>query len=881
MDTFAPEAATNNFRAEQNAQHAVLSDRSINSLTAALAAQLAKGKETEFVNNQTNRLAMGAVMRQFGHDPYALMQGATNLTAGATPVFTSNLGGVKTDAFTTGVGGISDQFARNIYDHVQKTYLTMSGAGRSAQTAGMNLRQMGDVFNVMQSRGMMAGVNAGEITKNNETGKLELNTSKETFEKIDKQFQSVTKVLAATKQLFGSNGSMVDLAKKAEEVTGLAFSSNGPAAILQRLNSINSYSRRMGLSSEAAAQQIQEGTAYLQNQYKYSKGTAAALATTGFETSSMSFKMGEVTAARAAERGEYVAPRSIAELAKKEMDQQAAFLEETPQATVAMQLLQDRKGMSQDSKNKLNESLNNLKNAKSTQEVYAARDNIEEAIKAATGGASSADIVQSMGGIREVQRRLSGSNAMTLANTASAAMANRNVNILGDVINKQNLGSEFAGQFNTNELAQAANSLISGLGTNDFQNIRDALDKGKPEDALTILNNEENKKIFKDNGMERGADVLKQMIASSPEKAKSFLGNMQGAAQHEEIASTISAKDRANFSAKDKADRFVKQFGVDKLSTGSFQEIVSSLLGTTDSDITNHQKLRYLMNSNSDKIHEFDLKDFGQNPEAANKLNKIIGGYSKDKDALYKAYGVKPGDDAALSAAIKEDKGEKLNSLLIDNNVLGAKTAGEKLMLSESTGATEASKKLGFTAKAMRELRLEGVDSKSSDYEQQLKDRAAELENIDVNSLSSDKTAQDEAKTLSDRRLIEHSNKFAQNLAGTSRLSRSTLGKWVGANAVSDQLKDLTDVNSDSFKALQGEYKENQSGVLAMLKQAKDTAVKEGGNNKGILEALDSITKNLEGKSTGSDSSNSNKFQVAVLRVENSGGATMDMYRNA
>jgi hypothetical protein len=838
MDFNTPDSLTGGFsnpsQDRQLNMFAVQTDKLISALTAAVA-QLTSKTDAEAARRAIDpdlKLGMAGIARLLtGFDPSSLIRGISTATASMFPTTSGNIAGVNFAGQLMGRGGITDVFAKNVYEHIQRNYFNSLGISDLTKTFGMSRSQMGEVFNVMGQRGMLAGINAGTISMASD-GQLKLDTSKRTFEKIDEQFRKTSQVLGAVKKMFGVDGSMVELANIAEQATGVTLGPNGTSAILNRLQTINNFARITGLNTGTAAQIIASSAGSVG---EFGRGMANALAIGASRSASMAFRNNQALAAAGQGRGDYFAPKDIQELQATETNLRGQLLKENPLLAESFYILQNVKTLTPDQASQIRSAITQFTNAGTMEEQSKARTALRTAIQSATGR-SAGSFTKAMGGLANVLKLLSPETQNELSDILGQNLNNRGVNELSSLAAATNMtGRIFNNRFSSAMMGQAGMAFLGGLSAASQQQLIELLQKGDTAGAIAFLKDKEG--VFKEGGLQKGAGVLMDMLRSpnGARRAEMFLREMQlSGSQLDTMKTTVSVEDRRIQQAMEARQKVSGIFDTNLISKpGTFSNILNSILGQTTID--NEDKMRYLLFEGKKGTFEtFSSTSMGETAAEAASLSNVLSSYGVD---LYKEYGVKKGDSVKLAEAIKNNK-NKLFNIMGDKGVTGAAMAGGKVGLAYKDAATKAEKELRLVQEANSNLALMGITQESADYETKLKAETDRLR----------KEAEDDSKEKDPikaaQRQTERIKSFRDKYFKAFGITQKGDGQFEFGK--SDYLNKVLTEGSAEFETLSKDYKNAEKASL--IDSAIQNAIKVAKQNKEAEKAsqLEELQKKLK-----------------------------------
>jgi hypothetical protein len=224
------------------------SDPRVANLTGA-ALGMMSGRSRDAVLNVTGgrgnlQELVGYVMSQpgisgmFGGSPLAMGQGAYAATTSGMRIGGNMLMGDN----AWGMSG-----AQQLVQHMRSQFYSGGSLNRN-MTYGMGEDKLGGVMMLGAAQGAFAGMNLGSIVP--QKGGFGLATDKTTMDKITTFAKNALKSLSELADVYG-DGSTLELAAKATQITGLNFSQAGnPALIAQRLASLRNTGAAMGVDTQ-------------------------------------------------------------------------------------------------------------------------------------------------------------------------------------------------------------------------------------------------------------------------------------------------------------------------------------------------------------------------------------------------------------------------------------------------------------------------------------------------------------------------------------------------------------------------------------------------------------------------------------------------------
>lgn len=825
-----PDTITGGFSSTDIDRHlsmyAAQTDRLVNSLSAAIA-QISTKTPAEAAARAMDpgfRLGVAAGARVLGgYNPADLMRGVAGAVGSSMPAFNMTIagpsGGTAGATYASGNvlsrGSLTDVFAKNVFDHIQSTYFNQLGLSKMSKTFGMTRGQMGDVFNVMGQRGMLAGMVGGDITENQKTGTFDVKTSTTTFSKIDEQFRKTAQVLGVVKKMFGASGSIAELANLAEQATGITLGPNSIGAVLNRLQNINSFASAANMSVNTAATII---GASAQSVSKFGPSMSGALATGAAQVSGTAFRGLQAAAGFAASRGDYIAPKDIQELQQTETVMRGRLLEENPLLAESLFVLQNVKTLTPEQSAKIQKSISAFQNAGTGAQQQSAAAAMRAAIESATGTQAGV-LTEKMGGLTNMVRNLSPENQQRLSNLAGQNLFNRGINELTDLAATTNMAATMFGpdnKFSNEDLGQAGMAVLGGLSARSRDELVGLLKSGNKEKALALLQDKSG--LLNEAGLGTGAGVLRKMITQNNLGTNQFIRQMEAMGSSMEYMKTTTSiedlKAQQHINARKSVSTIFDTALINQ--PGTIEQVIRNTLGQTN--IGNEEKMRYLAASGKGYM-QFDMSKFGGTAAEAKNLQEVLSSYDVN---LFEKFNVKQDDYAGLSQAISQDK-DKIYSILADKGVVGAQMPEGKVGLAYKSAADEAAKRLEVAQQAKTELVLEGVDSSSTNFEAKLTQRMAAL---------------------------GVSNKGGYDPESEMRKQSKLTEKFSKVYSQDAVLKDtLMNPDSQRFKDLQALQKSNPDLLDPMFKAAKDR-VQNSDENKTAkerkLQQLNDIQERLK-----------------------------------
>lgn len=797
-----PENVTEGFDSPSMNRHlqayAVQTDRLVNALSAAIAQATSQNQTVaaQRYMDPTFRLGVAAANNILtGNGPGGLIQGIASSIGTTLPSFSSNISGSRVTEVAMGRGTLTDQFAKNVFDHIQKNYFNYLGLGNQSRTMGMTRNQMGQVFDVMGQRGMVAGLFGG--TADIRGRAIDIKTPEKTFQRIDEQFKKTAQVLGIVKSMFGATGSMAELANIAESVTGITMGPGSMNSVISRLQTINSFAKTTGLGVGAAAQII---SASSRSVGQFGPGMAGALAAGAAQTSGLAFRGLQAASNLAAERGNYIAPRDVQQIQQAETVMRGQLLTENPLMAESLFVMQNIKTLTPQQSAGLQAAVTQFQNAGTIDERNAANSALHAAIEKATG-VQAGTITRKLGGVEEVTKNLSPAAQQRLSDALGQNLLRSGVNELTALATNTGMTDRFG--LSATQIGQAGMALMGGLNAQTRDELTTLLESGDIAGANQLLQSKAS--ILQQEGLGAGTDVLTSLF-DNPATAAKFIQEMGVMAPTlQTMMSTTAAEDRRiqeSILARQKVSGIFDLNLVEK--PGTIEQVIRNTLG--QNVIGNEEKMRYLMAAGGAGIETFNIDNIGQTAEEADRLNKVMQSYGVD---LYKQFNIDPGNTEGLANALKSDK-NKLYNLLSDKGVVGAQMAGNKVGLALRGSADIANKELELYQQAKTSLILGGADSAASDFDQKLK---TEVENL--------KTSEAEGKGL----------KPEDSASAAAKRVRAIERDFVKTYTTEDVLKTATNEDSQRFKDLL-EISKKQPDLLDPMFKSAEKQIKEDKNLK-------------------------------------------------
>jgi len=821
--------------------YAVMNDRLINSLSAAIAQATTRSSAeaaSRYMDPGFRLGVAGGARILTGYNPADLMRGISGSLSGAMPSFNMPIGGQGTGVNARmgggtfmGQGTLTDVFTQNVYDHIQKNYFNQLGLAKMSKTFGMTKSQMGDVFNVMGQRGMLAGISAGTLTEDKKTGETVLQTSEKSFARIDEQFRKTSQVLGVVKKMFGSNGSMSELANIAEQATGITMGPGSIGAVLRRLQNISTFAATTGLSTRTAQQLIGASS---ESVSQFGRGMAGALASGAAKSTGVAFRSAQVAAGLANERGDYIAPKDVQEMQQTETVLRGQLLEENPLLVESMFVLQNTKTLKPEEAAKIQAAITRFQKAGTRQEQGEASAAMRAAIESSTRTQAGV-LTEKMGGVKNVLKNLAPETQQQLSDVLGENLTNRGVNVLSDLAGSTQMIERAFGQgsFTAEQAGQAGMALMGGLSAQTRNELMGYLKEGNKNKALALL--ESKTKMLEGANLGPGAKILQQMITQDNIGSNQFFREMESqSASLPTMMTTISAEDKIAQDHLDARRRVSNIFDTSLIEKpGTIESVIRNTLGQTD--IGNEEKMRYLVAAGANKkdkgYRTFDMNKIGQTADEARNLQDVLGSYDVN---LFEKFKVKQDDYEGLAKAIGNNK-DALYGILADKGVVGAQMPKGQIGLAYKSAADASTKNLERAQMAKTELVMEGVSTSDPRFEEKLKERMTQL-----GAERTDKFNPEEAM----RKQAKSAERFAK------AYSRDDVLQETLKNPDSQRFKDLEqlqktnpDLLDPMFKAAKSrvmnsdENKEAKERKLQQLNDLQDRLKEAKGNNMiGIVE---------------------------------------------
>ena len=214
-------------------------------------------------------LSMPGVAPFVGGSPLSIGQGA----------YAAASSGMRVGGYRMYDGAGAMIGANAIVNQITRQFYFQGGGANLAATSGLSRDQIGGIMMLGAAQGAFSGMNLGDIVAKG--GRLNLNMDQGTITKISQFTKTAAKALSSLIDVYG-DGSVAELAAKANQITGLNFDRIGNAGLISnRLAALRQTGTAFGIDTgtmfDVAAMSTQMGRRMgLSDSFSGNVGTAAA-----------------------------------------------------------------------------------------------------------------------------------------------------------------------------------------------------------------------------------------------------------------------------------------------------------------------------------------------------------------------------------------------------------------------------------------------------------------------------------------------------------------------------------------------------------------------------------------------------------------------------
>lgn len=652
-----------------------------------------------------------------------------------------------------GGGVVTDQMSRIMLENVNNSFYSKNSGLPNMAAGGLTKPQMADAIGFLSSRGAFSGMRGGEIVEfanhkdvlaelakarssgdtafakeleqlsvvgaKSGAGGIAVKQDKETFTKVNRIIRDFATTLQDTREIFG-NLPIGELASAAEKLVGTSISEMGStSAMRERIANIKGISKAYGLNAEAVASNIiglsgsLQGAMHAQNSSDPRMNTpyrqamestaygrlASSIATDTTFAAIQASDSSQTLARHLSGQGIFMRSFDASQVQQARAGGMLSIMDEKStkmNVALAASYLVDSGKVSGPAAAEVNKLLGMLGRAGTQEEITKINTEIQRTVNSTGVNLSEvmrnrtpADLLSQMSleGTEKYQKVLSGNLDSRAINTLTL-MGREDKNSMFNKANKNSPAAKAGFLALVTTLSGGAQEDLLGAMNPDGSFDKDKLDKLYTDNPDLNQLMPKEKLIANVEGMQRAAgagtgfkDVYKKNLTD-------FMGNSRNA--------HLVPKQTQLEADKRAMQGYLRSitYGQDKEESDP-TNVLRGLFSGKESRITGSSLFEYLENNKqTDKISTLSMKGglISATKEEAADLERVLG---KDAAAsLYKKLGIKPGDHAALAAAL----GTKQGLSAIREFSGGLTTKGGKLSVIGKETADEANAALSGKA---------------------------------------------------------------------------------------------------------------------------------------------------------------------------------------